>query len=278
MKEFTLVLTSDGPKIWCGGGANSANRYLDEARAFIKYFNGSFVYEAAIPWSVFGAAFNDVLSKKEMLYGIAINDNDAIDGRKFLERFEGSIVYGKRVESFAKVKLAGEAPAKPVDANEGVGSTVFFDDFKSYPDGTFPTGYESVFNGISRDAISIWSENNWKGLRLRASKELRSPSATTPYALLLSRLLLEPGAQYVLKAKLKGCVSKDAINTTLGICSDRWGNQDFRYVNLKEGMKDWTEVSLNFDAPMTGELRLIIRDKAEACDLVFDEIRIARKK
>jgi hypothetical protein len=73
-----------------------------------------------------------------------------------------------------------------------------------------------------------------------------------------------------------GHVSADGAGTTLGVCSDRWGNQDFQYIRLPETMTDWTPVSLRFGAPMTGEFRLMLRDRAEDGDLLIRDLRIVR--
>lgn len=41
-------------------------------------------------------------------------------------------------------------------------------------------------------------------------------------------------------------------------------------------MKEWTPVSLRFGAPMTGEFRLMLRDRAQDCDLLVRDLRIVR--
>ena len=279
MKEFTLALSPAGPKIWDGGEVGApANRYLDEAKVFIRYADKTITYEAAIPWTAFGPAFREVLKTGTLLYAVAINDDDAIGGRKFLERFPGSVVYGKDVNTLVSVCLTGPAPAKPAAAPGGAGTTVFFDDFASYPAGSFPAGYDRLFHDMAPGAISVAAADGRKALRLRAGGQwhTRFDPGNVPFAILQAPLQLEPGAAYELRGTLKGHVSADGAGTTLGVCSDRWGNQDFQYIRLPETMKEWTPVSLRFGAPMTGEFRLMLRDRAEECDLLIRDLRIVR--
>lgn len=279
MKEFTLALSPAGPKIWDGGEAGlAANRYLDEAKVFIRYADKTISYEAAIPWTAFGPAFKEVLKGGTILYALAVNDDDAIGGRKFLERFPGSVVYGKDVNTLVPVRLTGPAPAKPALVPGGVGTTVFFDDFATYPAGSFPAGYDRLFHDMAPDAITVAKTDGRKVLRLRSGGKWHTgfDPGNVPFAILQAPLQLEPGAAYELQGTLKGHVSADGAGTTLGVCSDRWGNQDFQYVRLPETMKEWTPVSLRFGAPMTGEFRLMLRDRAEACDLLIRDLRIVR--
>lgn len=107
---------SGRPQAW-------GDKLLTDAAVSVEYRDGKIHYEAAIPWRVFPGKLRDAVEKREFLYGIAVNDDDAIVPRRFLERFEGSIVHGKKVDSFARVTLGGEPP-EAVD--DGI---VFEDDF-----------------------------------------------------------------------------------------------------------------------------------------------------
>ena len=279
MKEFTVALSPAGPKIWDGGEVGAAaNRYLDEAKVFVHYADKTITYEAAIPWTAFGPAFKDVFKSGTILYAIAVNDDDAIGGRKFLERFPGSVVYGKDVNTLVPVRLTGSAPAKPAPLPGGVGAIVFFDDFATYPVGSFPAGYDRVFHNMAPGAITVAKTEGRNVLRLRSGGKWHTgfDPGNMPFAILQAQLKLEPGAAYELQGTLKGHVSADGAGSTLGVCSDRWGNEEFQYIRLPETMKDWTPVSLRFGAPMTGELRLMLRDLAEDGDLLIRDLRIVR--
>ena len=101
--QINLALTPAGPQAW-------GDKLLTDAAVSVEYRDGKIHYEAAIPWRVFPGKLRDAVEKREFLYGIAVNDDDAIVPRRFLERFEGSIVHGKKVDSFARVTLGGEPP------------------------------------------------------------------------------------------------------------------------------------------------------------------------
>ena len=65
---------------------------MKNGKAAIVYDKQLCSYEIAIPWSEFNEGIRKAVEKRRFLYGIAINDDDAIGSRHFMERFSGSII------------------------------------------------------------------------------------------------------------------------------------------------------------------------------------------
>ncbi len=257
--ELTLALTPQGPQIWGGRGFSGAS--LSAA-----YRDGKIWYEAAIPWSAFPGKLKDAVKKREFLYGIAINDDDAIMPRRFLERFEGSIVHGKHVESFARVTLGGEPPQAVDDG------TVFEDAFSADAAGKAPLKWLYHRNQLPENSIRVVETPeaaDGKALRL----DNKVGSKPNHFAICVAELNLVPGAEYEITARVKN-VPENA-NGVIGVCADKWGNKSQSYMKLAPSA-GWQEVRKRFKAPVNGTLNLIIRNTTAFDGMLIDSIAVRR--
>lgn len=259
--QINLALTPAGPQAW-------GDRLLAEAAVAIEYRDGKIHYEAAIPWSVFPGGLKRAAEKREFLYGIAVNDDDAIVPRRFLERFEGSIVHGKKVDSFARVTLGGEPPQAVDDG------TVFEDDFSADAAGKAPLKWFYHRNNLPESSIRVVDAPDAKGGRaLRLDN--RTGNKPNHFAICIAELQLVPGAEYELSARV-GNVPEGA-DSTIGVCADKWGNKSQSYMKLPPGA-GWQTVRKLFRAPVNGSLNLIIRNTTAFDGMLIDSITVRRKK
>lgn len=269
--QINLALTPEGAQAWGDYLLRdiSRNRLLKEMNIAIEYRDGRICYEAAIPWSVFPGKLKDAVKKREFLYGIAVNDDDAVVPRRFLERFENSIVHGgKNVNSFSRVTLGGEPP----DAEDS--SIVFEEDFTSDTPGKTPLRWSLIRINLPKNAIQVVNApgaRDGKAVRL----ENRVGEKPNHYALITADLQLVPNAEYELIARVKNV--PDGVNDVIGVCTDNWGNQGRSYAKLSPS-PDWQEIRNSFSAPFTGNLKVIIRNaKNLLSGMLIDSIRIERK-
>lgn len=259
--QINLALTPAGPQAW-------GDKLLTDAAVSVEYRDGKIHYEAAIPWRVFPGKLRDAVEKREFLYGIAVNDDDAIVPRRFLERFEGSIVHGKKVDSFARVTLGGEPP-EAVD--DGI---VFEDDFAADAAGKAPLKWFYHRNNLPENSIRVVDAADAKGgkaLRL----DNRIGNKPNHFAICIVELQLVPGAEYELTARVKNV--PEGANGTIGVCADKWGNKSQSYAKLPPA-PGWQEIRKSFRAPVNGNLNLIIRNTVAFDGMLIDSIRVERKK
>lgn len=257
--ELTLALTPQGPQAWGGRGFSGANLAA-------AYRDGKIWYEAAIPWSAFPGELKEAVKKREFLYGIAINDDDAIVPRRFLERFEGSIVHGKHVESFARVTLGGEPPAAVDDG------AVFEDTFAADAAGKAPLKWLYHRNLLPEDSIRVVETPeaaDGKALRL----DNKTGNKPNHFAICIAELNLVPGAEYEITARVRN-VPENA-NGAIGVCADKWGNKSQSYMPLAPSA-GWQEVRKRFEAPVNGTLNLIIRNTTAFDGMLIDSIAVRR--
>ena len=85
---------------------------------------------------------------------------------------------------------------------------------------------------------------------------------------------LEPGVRYELRVRLRG---NDIAGAQVGICSDAYGNQDFRYLKLPENLPEWTTLATEAKGGQTGRRRVVVRAVNRVGELLIDRIEVVRK-
>jgi len=264
-REFTLALSPTGPVFW----DPRSKMIRTDTPIYINYSNQQAIYEVAIPWSVFGHSFTDVLKNKRFLYGIALNDDDAISGRKFLERFHDSIIHGKKVENFAEIRLL--APNDNIKINSKSHESVFRETFDLEKEGTRPKFWISLNNHLPDNSIQIASiDNKNNALYLQNSTGTKPHHFSIIYMPLSG---LEPGKIYTLNFRVKGLI--DVNSKVIGICADAWGNKDYKYAQWTPS-ENWQNCTLKIHAPITGKTNLIIRNTTKTDGLYIDDIELHR--
>lgn len=266
--QFTIALTPTGPKIWMRSPRK--NGYLKNAPISIAYRNKSIIYEAAIPWSVFGPDFD----RNSFLYAIAVNDDDAIVGRRFLERFKGSIIHGKNVATFERVNLFQDGVSDFFKC-AGIGSNViFYEDFESDAPGSTPGGWRNVRNFLPPKSTIVLSDvgiGNSQALRLR-NMTGHKPNHFDIFYVSLKNLL--PEKKYQLEFQVKGIVRNS--KGLIGFSSDVWGNESYTYASWTPSEK-WQKVKLDIKGPLSGRINLIIRNVSLTEKLFVDNIKITKE-
>ncbi len=86
---------------------------------------------------------------------------------------------------------------------------------------------------------------------------------------------LIPQAVYILSFQAKGATADN--RKLVGISSDKWGNKSFSY-SSRESTAEWQKVQMQFKAPISGNINLIIRNAASTKELLIDNIRLAQEK
>ena len=259
--EITFALTPEGPQAW-------SKKLLKNIDLAVEYRDNTIYYEAAIPWTVFPGELKKSVGKHGFLYGIAVNDDDAIVSRRYLERFKGSIVHGKKVDAFAPVTLG---PKVSIREN---GNTVFFEDFSQDKAGTSPLRWINHSSGMKNDSNIVISapdaSDGGKALRLR------NPHAKRPhhFSICIAPLSLEPGRLYELSARMKQVPENSP--SLVGICADLWGNKSQRYLKT-EPSPEYKVFQMDFTAPLNGKLNIIIRNTVKTDDLQIDWIKVRKK-
>lgn len=268
-QELTMALTPNGPKIWNG----SQNKYIKDSLIAVVYKDRKILYEAAIPWKSLGKTFTNVINKKRFRYGIAINDDDAITSRRFLERFKGSIVHGKNVAKFTRVNLAkkeNQIKMKKRNLKE-----VFFDDFDFDSSFKQPLAWHYLRNNLPLNAIEIQKKmgrNGSTALKLHNTVGFKAHHFAILYRSVKN---LNPGYIYQLEFWIKGKIPKS--KGLIGICSDKWGNESQKYSSWQPSA-EWQKVVMSFKAPMTGSCNIIIRNNKFIKELIVDDVKIIRVK
>lgn len=259
--EITLALTPAGPQAW-------GKRLLNDVQLAVEYRNGCIYYEAAIPWTVFPGKLKHCVSKKGFLYGIAINDDDAIVPRRFLERFDGSIVHGKRVDAFAPVSLGNSIrDTKPA-------KTVFFENFSQDANGKTPLRW---FNHTSRMPENSNVVESSPGAEDGKALVLRNQNGVRPnrFAINVAALQLQPGKKYELSARMNRIPAD--CSTVVGVCADIWGNKDQKFLKLSP-VSGYRVFKRDFTAPLNGKCNVIIKNVCKLDGLQIDWIKIKEKE
>lgn len=229
---------------------------------------GKITYEAAIPWAELSG-----IQKPEagatLRYSVLVNDDDAVTGRRYLERY-GGIAPGSDSNQMGRIKLIAETGKNTAnDANEGV---VFAEDFEEYEPGAPPDAWENVSNlqPVPDTQVAAGAgRNGSKGLRL-TNQTGEKPNV---FRVIVRPLMaVRPGGSYQMTAWVRGRgVSPGGI---LGVCTDKWGNEAFSYANLGTVTDTWQEVKLPFDGPSGSRLNIIVRNACRIEELVLDDIRV----
>jgi len=267
--EIGLALTPKGPEVVSYTGPSPR---VPGSRLEVVLHEGGATYEAAIPWRVLPGLEKPVPGGV-IRYSVLVNDDDAVTGRRFLERY-GGIAHGKNIAEFGRLTLLSETGERGIAG--GIQSNdVFIEDFEEYPAGQPPDAWEVVRHKPpypSSAVVAGAGRHGSKGLVLRNSVGLR------PYVYLhLVRPLrrVRPGERYELRCWMRGRGVSDA-NGVIGVCSDNWGNESFAYARAGKIGDAWKEVVFRFSGPSGGRLNIIIRNRTKADELAIDDIRIIR--
>lgn len=256
-----LAYTSAGPKIF----HENKNQYLANAEIAVKLGN-EMIYEARIPWSELSPELADTVKSGKFKYGIAINDDDAIVPRRFMEYFEDSIVHDKKIKNFGTVTLVQPAAI----LKTGSEKLVFYDDFTTYPDNTTPAGYAVRTGGEMTAAnATVKTVNGGKALQLTND----TGYTANRFLILTNPMRLSPGKNYVLSVKMSG----KHENPVAGVCSDYLGIQDHNYLQLPPEIAKPTVFTTEFAAPATGELNVVLRNDGKYQDFYLYEIKVTEK-
>lgn len=86
---------------------------------------------------------------------------------------------------------------------------------------------------------------------------------------------LIPQVTYILSFQAKGATADN--RKLVGISYDKWGNESFSYSSW-EPTAEWRKVQVQFKAPISGNINLIIRNVAATKELLIDNIRLAKEK
>ena len=219
---FTLALSPKGPQIWSEREMKSATG----GELAVVLNQGQAIYEAKLPISCFSPETQAAIKSHRFHYSLALNDDDAIVPRRVLERFPNTIVYNKDVNSTPATALLETEMRKAAGAV--VPKAVFYDDFKSYPDGSIPFGYHFEHNLQPDGFISVKS----------GMLHVVNPMGEKPncFSIITMPVKVVPGRRYRLSAEVKGSFkSMDAI----GMASDFFGNNDYNYIAMPAGCADW---------------------------------------
>ncbi|PVY32029.1 sugar-binding protein [Victivallis vadensis] len=264
IREFIIAQTPQGAVVW----DQTAKRTVAEARLFVNYRNGEFIYELALPWESLGGRCRDAVRCGSLRYAIAINDDDVLVSRRYLERFPNTVVNSRRVAAFPEITLSARGP-QPV-AQE---APAFQEDFAAYPDGTVPEGWLHMHSGYPTGTIRVAAgRGEHGGNALRVANE--QPNKPHHFCILTDELKLELGVRYELRVRLRG---NDIAGAQVGICSDAYGNQDFRYLKLPENLPEWTTLATEAKGGQTGRRRVVIRAVNRVGELLIDRIEVVRK-
>jgi hypothetical protein len=269
--EFGLALTPKGAEV--GDMFDTTpDPLVKEAKLKVTLSQGQAVYEAAIPWS----KITGIVPKEgeTLRFSVLVNDDDAIVPRRFIERY-GGIAYDKEVRHFGYLKLL---PYETIRGAAAVGGNfVMNEDFEEYPDDTCPDAWERFVHQMPCPVSEVLpgvGRNGTKALRL--SNEIGS----VPYHYLnLVRAL--PGVHALHDYEMtfwvrgKGLENPDEI---IGVCTDKWGNEDYSYAPLGDLKDDWKKVVFRFPVRTAGKCNLIIRNMSKIGELLIDDITVSPVK
>jgi len=267
--EIGLALTPKGPEVVSYTGLSPR---VPGSRLKVVLHEGGATYEAAIPWQDMPGLEKPVPGAV-IRYAVLVNDDDAVTGRRFLERY-GGIAHGKNIAEFGRLTLLSETGERGI-AGDIQRNDVFIEDFEEYPVGRPPDAWKVVRHKPpypSSTVVAGAGRHGSKGLVLRNSVGPR------PYVYLhLVRPLrrVRPGERYELRCWMRGRGVSDA-NGIIGVCSDNWGNESFAYARAGKIGDAWQEVVFRFSGPSGGRLNIIIRNRTKTDELVIDDIRIRR--
>jgi len=284
--EIGLALTPQGEEVVSYTAPPPAPPYeggeqggVSGSRLKVVLQQGGAIYEAAIPWSEI-EGLEQPEAGATIRYAVLVNDDDAVTGRRFLERY-GGIAHEKDIADFGYLTLLPGGDEVPVTVlpspNRGGagGEVVFIEDFEEYEDGQRPDAWEAVSHQPpvpETKVVAGAGRNGSKGLVLVNTVGPR------PYVYLnLYRPLtaVRPDERYELRFWVRGR-GVEATGGIVGVCSDPWGNESFAYAEHGTVGEEWKEVVFPFSGPTGGRLNLILRNCVKMDELVLDDLRITR--
>lgn len=252
---LTLALSNGKAAIW----HETERRIVDEAQMEVKLGN-EFIYEAKIPWSSLSAEIAEQIKKnKSFVYGIAINDDDAIVPRRSLERFPDTVVHGKNINNFAKINLIDN----PIMANAN-NKVRLRENFDSYNTNNELLGYTILNYGNTSDVIVKIQDD--KSLYLANN----SANSEDNKKIISEDISVTPGKRYRLSFDIKG----DTKGIFIGLATDVHGVIDHNYLKVAESNPTWTSYVLEFVGGETGHRKLIMRNDNPANKVYIRNIKV----
>ena len=263
---FWLALTPKGPLAW----SERQWKHLVDCQLDIVYQNKQCIYDFAVPWAQLGPEFIGVPKFGAFKYAIAINDDDVLVPRRFLERFRGTVVHGRDLTKFATVRLEKQPPVWAVPPS---GQCLLWEDFEMYPAGGLPLGYDHQHTTPASHTLAVVAG---KGEHGGQALLIHDDNGGKPNCYCLCTVPFEapPGTPCRVTFRLKG---RNCAAGRLGICSDLWGNKDFIYLALPQDIPEWKDFSLEFNMLTTGGYRLMLGANNSIDELLIDSIKITKQ-
>jgi hypothetical protein len=240
------------------------------ARAVVRLEQGQATYEAAIPWSQF-AGLERPVAGETLRFSVLVNDDDAVTGRRFLERY-GGIAHDKNLANFGNLTLL---PAADETVADPVAPDVFREDFEEYDLGTLPDAWQEVHHELPIPDCQVV-----RGAGRAGSQALRLVNTVGEKPFVYRNLVrplrrVLPGDACELSFWIRG---HDVADTSgiVGVCSDVWGNEAFTYSEHGVLSDEWKQVTMLFFGPAGGRLNLIVRNRSAMGEVLLDDIRVVR--
>ncbi len=270
--QLGLAMTPKGDEV-VDYAAPASSPWVPGARLKVKVYQGGATYEAAIPWKVI-KGLEAPRAGQTVRFSVLVNDDDAIMGRRFLERY-GGIAHDKDAAKFGYLTLLSQTGVASQPAEKA--TTVLVEDFEEYPAGTVPDAWDSVVHlppvpdsrvvaGAGRGGSKALVLRNSEGTKPSVYRNLVRPLGE-----------VRPGEDYEIRCWMRGR-GVEGTGGVIGVCSDRWGNESFSYLEHGTVSDEWKEHTLRFGGPTGGRLNLIVRNMQKAEELAIDEIRVIRVK
>ncbi len=267
-REFTLAVTAAGPRVW----DTANNNYLKGGIAAIKYDGKTCFYEVAIPWSTFDAEFLQTVKNGKILYAIAINDDDVIGSRHFMERFPETIIHGRELSKYAEVMFA--TPENSIKTDKVDPNQIMKEDFNRETPGQTPSAWKYLRNNLPENTMQVVKG---KGIGNTTALRLENKVGSKPHHFTIMTLPLQglkSGEKYLLEVQVKGM--RGDSGSIVGMCSDNWGNCDFCYAKWTPS-NEWQKVIMPFTAPMSGNYNVIVRNAEDISEMFIDDIRVLKQ-
>ncbi len=268
--EIGLALTPKGDEVV---RYTTPTPEVPGARLKVRVRQGGATYEAAIPWKAF-AGLETPRAGSALRYAVLVNDDDAILSRRFLERY-GGIAHDKNIENFGHLTLLPDDGSQVEPAEPDV--PVFVEDFEEYDEDKAPDAWEQVVHlpPIPDSKVVAGKGRNGSKALVLVNADRGTPHV---YKLLIRPLAdVRPNETYELRCWMRGrCVEASA--GVIGVCSDKYGNESFSYLDNRQIADEWKEFTLRFDGPTGGRLNLIVRNASKTDEMVIDDIRVLRVK
>ena len=258
--SYTFALSPEGPVLW----NQNKRRSVPGGNIAVIYKDGRIIYEVQIPWQDFTPQLRQAMKKGKFHYSVAVNDDDAIIPRRYLERFDGTIIHLKDASKTPLTVLLSAGSTEhvmPVADKKG-NRQLFFDDFTSYEKGRYPADYELKKAKLPINAMIVTD----KGLLIKARK-----SAPHTFFILTYPLKFDPNKKYIVSAEVSGDLPGTSF---IGLCSDMFGIKDSAYIKMpagKTGNKTFSSRPKNYNS---GEGKIVIRNTGTHQDIYVRSIKV----